>query len=65
MATLDDKDSEDEDDLDTTINWSNLIFLPFNPIFRLCVLVVALMKIILVSCVTLINKWLKQSALTL
>ncbi|CAH4027134.1 unnamed protein product [Pieris brassicae] len=40
---------DDEDDLDSeeNIQWSNLLFLPFNPTFKAIVLVVVILKTIL------------------
>lgn len=44
-------EDEDEDDVDgeQNIQWSNLLFLPFNPTFKAIVLVVVILKTILVS----------------
>lgn len=44
-------DEEDDDDIDKEqyIQWSHLLFLPFNPTFKAIVLVAVILKTVLVS----------------
>ncbi|XP_063363927.1 uncharacterized protein LOC134652695 [Cydia amplana] len=44
----DDKDNEEDDDEADSLEWINIIFLPFHPVFRLTVLIAVLVKINLV-----------------
>lgn len=44
-----DEKNEEDDAEDTEIRWSNLLFLPFHPIFRGIVIFVVVIKTILVS----------------
>lgn len=42
-------DGEDDENIDSNIEWSNLIFLPFHSGFKLMVLFSVLIKSVLVS----------------
>lgn len=43
------EEDELEDNEDNVIRWSNLLFLPFNPVFKSLVLITVVIKTILVS----------------
>lgn len=40
---------------ESTIEWSNLIFMPFHPVFRMFVLFMVFIKVILVRCYDICN----------
>ncbi|XP_013144136.1 PREDICTED: uncharacterized protein LOC106107699 isoform X2 [Papilio polytes] len=44
FSTYDDDDYEDEPSGESSINWSNLIFLPFHPVFKFLVLLSVIAK---------------------
>lgn len=48
------KTDEEEVREATTIRFVNLIFLPFQPIFKFCILITAITKCVFVSSLTLI-----------
>ncbi|KAI8436586.1 hypothetical protein MSG28_010113 [Choristoneura fumiferana] len=43
----DDEDSKEEEEDTRGITWNNIIFLPFNPVFKLIVLCCAIVKVVI------------------